>query len=74
MMAAWPRKARGSSRAAASFRSLGPECSTLANMAIRCVLTHSSNLTAESLDGLPWEVAGRVWQKLVNSYAIASTE
>lgn len=74
MVSEWPRKTRGSSRAAASFKSLGSGCSTLVDMAIQCVLTHSSNLTAESLDGLPWEIAGLVWQKLVNSYVVASTK
>lgn len=72
MTADWAWKTRGSSREAGSFRSLGSGCSSLVNMAIRCALFHSYDITAESLVGVPWEVASHVWQRLIDSYAIAS--
>lgn len=65
----WVWKAQGSSREAARFRSLGPGCSSLVNMAIRSALIHSININAESLEGLPWEVAKLLWESLVASYA-----
>ena len=36
-------------------------------MAIRSVLTNSSTLTAESLQGLPWELGRKLWQRIVRS-------
>lgn len=65
----WVWKTQGSSREVARFRSSGPGCSSLVNMAIRTALTHSFNITAESLEGLPWEVANLLWKRLVASYA-----
>lgn len=40
-------------------------------MAIRSVLFQSHGITAESLDGVPWEIASHVWRRLVDSYATA---
>ena len=54
---------------AARFRPSGPGCSSLVDMAIRSTLSHSSNITAESLQGLPWKVAELLWVRLVASYA-----
>ena len=65
----WLWKTQGSSREAAHFRSSGPGCSPLVNMAIRSALTHSFNITAENLEGLPWRVANLLWERLVASYA-----
>ena len=72
MTADWAWKTIGSSREARSFRSLGSGCSSLVNMAIRCALLYSYDITAESLVGVPWEVACQVWQRLIDSYAIGS--
>ena len=69
----WVWKTQGSSRGAACVRSLGPGCSSLVNMAIRSALTHSFNITAESLEGLPWEVANLLWERLVSSYALSDS-
>ena len=69
----WVWKTRGSSRDAARFRSPGPGCASLVNMAIRSALIHSINITAESFEGLPWEVAKLLWESLVASYAFILT-
>lgn len=63
----WVWKTQGSSREAARFRSSGPGCASLINMTIRSALIHSINITAESLEGLPWEVANLLWESLVAS-------
>lgn len=65
----WVWKTQGSSREAARLRSSGSGCSPLGNMPIRSALGHSFNITAESLKGLPWEVASVLWESLVASYA-----
>ena len=64
----WVWKAQGSSSEAARPRS-GPGCSSLVDTAIRSALGHSFNITAESLEGLPWKVAQLLWERLVASYA-----
>ena len=63
----WLRKTQGSSRKAARSRSLGLGCSSLIDMAIRSTLGHSSKISAESLEGVPWEVAGLLWERLIAS-------
>ena len=65
----WVWKTQGSSRDAARFRSLGPGCSSLVNMAIRSALIHSFHVSAECLEGVPWEVGKLLWESLVASYA-----
>ncbi|KAF6219327.1 hypothetical protein HO133_005152 [Letharia lupina] len=40
-------------------------------MAIRSALSHSFNITAESLEGLPWEVASLLWERLVASQLVS---
>ena len=63
----WLRKTQGSSREAARSRSLGLGCSPLVDIAIRSNLGHSSKISAESLEGVPWEVAGLLWERLISS-------
>ena len=65
----WVTKTQGSSEEAARPRLSGTGCSSLAKMAIRSALGYSINITAESLEGLPWEVASPLWESLVASYA-----
>ena len=66
----WVWRTHGSSREAARSRPSGQGCSSLVNMAIRSALGHSATMTAESLEGLPWEVASLLWESLVASYAV----
>lgn len=66
----WVWKTQGSSREAARLRSSGSGCSPLGNMPIRSALGHSFNITAESLKGLPWEVASVLWESLVASQLV----
>lgn len=61
----WVWETQGSFREAGHLGSSGPGCSSLAEMVIRNALTHSSNITAESLEGLPWKVANPFWERLV---------
>ena len=65
----WVWKTQGSSREAARIRSSDPGCPSLVNMAIRSALSQSFNISAESLEGLPWEVANLLWERLVALYA-----
>lgn len=65
----WVWKTQGSPKEAARSRSSVDGCSSLAKMAIRSILGHSILITAESLEGLPWEVASPLWESLVASYA-----
>ena len=65
----WVWKTQGSFREAARSRLSGLGCSSLVKMAIRSALVSSMNITAESLEGLPWGVANLLWQNLVASYA-----
>ena len=66
----WVWKTTGDSGEAAHFRSSDPGCSSLVNMAIRSAVTHSFNITAESLQGLPGEIAHLLWERLVALYAL----
>lgn len=68
MTADWVWKTKGSPREAVNFRSRGPGCSSLVNMAIRSVLYNSYSITPESLEGVPWELASVLWQQIVTSY------
>lgn len=68
MTADWVWKTRGSSTEAGRFVSSGPGCSSLFNMAIRSTLCNSFDITAESLNEVPWVVADPLWQRLVASY------
>lgn len=68
MIADWVWKTKGSSREAGRFRSIGPGCASLVNMAIRKVLKHSYDITPDSLRGLPWSIGKVLWQSVVASY------
>ncbi len=65
----WVWKTQGSSREAARLGSSDSGCSSLVNMAIRSALSQSFNLTAESLEDLPWDIAKLLWERLISSYA-----
>ena len=63
MTADWTWKTRGSSHEHGRFRSLGPGCSTLFNMATRSALLHGFSITPESLETLPWRVGQLLWRR-----------
>ena len=65
----WEWKTQGSSREKLRSVSSYTGCSSLVNMAVRSALVHSISITAETLEGLPWEIASRLWEQLVASYA-----
>ena len=65
----WEWKTQGSSREQSRSVSSYTGCSSLVNMAVRSALVHSISITAETLEGLPWEVASLLWEHLVASYA-----
>ena len=66
----WVWKTKGSLGEAAHFRPSGAGCSSLVEMSIRSAVTYSFNITAESLQGLPWEVAHLLWERLVALYVL----
>ena len=68
MTADWVWKTIGSTREAATFRSLGPGCASLENMAIRCALKNILSISVESLETLPWELGERLWQRILAGY------
>ena len=70
MTADWLWDTKGNPNRARIFRSRGPGCSSLVNMAIRSVLYNSYSITLESLEGVPWELASVLWQQIVASYDI----
>ncbi|MCJ1471622.1 hypothetical protein MMC13_000262 [Lambiella insularis] len=65
MRADWVWKTRGSTEEVALFRSPGPGCSTLRNMAIRKACLHVVSLTSDSLVGLDWQVGKGLWERIV---------
>lgn len=65
MTAEWAWRTIGSSREARRFRSKGPGCASLTNMAIRCALVNSLNITPESLKTVPWQVGKSIWDRIV---------
>ena len=67
MTADWVWKTIGSTREAASFRSIGPGCASLENMAIRSALSNILSITVESLETLPWDLAAKLWQRILAS-------
>ena len=70
MTADWFWKTKRSPGKARRFRSRGPGCSSLVDVAVRSVLDNSYSITPESLDGLPWELASVLWQRIVTLYDI----
>lgn len=65
MTADWVWKTIGSTREVANFRSLGPGCSSLENIAIRCALKNILSITVESLETLPWGLGEKIWQRIL---------
>ena len=63
MTADWTWKTRGSTHEHGRFRSPGPGCSSLFNMATRSALLHSFSITPESLETLPWRVGQLLWRR-----------
>ena len=68
MTADWFWKTKGSPREAGRFKLRCTGCSSLVNMAIRSVLYNSYSITSESLEGVPWELARVLWQRILVSY------
>ena len=64
MQADWVWKTLGSSSEVAHFKSIGPGCSTLKNVAVRSVVVNMDSVNAESLVTVPWSVAKDVWTRL----------
>ena len=65
MRADWVWKTRGSTVEIALFRSPGPGCSTLRNMAVRKACLNVVSLTPESLVGLNWQIGKQLWERIV---------
>ena len=65
MTAEWKWRTKGSTRIHGRFRSEGPGCSTLIDMAVRSCLMYSYDITSEVLEEVP-EYIGRVlWSHIV---------
>ncbi len=67
MAAHWVRKTRGSTNGARRFRSIGPGCASLEDMAIHSVVANSSSLTAEAMQEIPWFIAQKIWLRIKHS-------
>lgn len=65
MKADWVWKTLGSTSDLALFRSKGPGCASLQNMAIRSAAMNVISLTVESFEGMPWQVGKLLWQRIV---------
>lgn len=65
MTAEWAWKTIGSSRDAKRFRSRGPGCASLTNMAIRCAVANSLSITPKSLKTVPWQAGKGIWSRIV---------
>ncbi|MCJ1481892.1 hypothetical protein MMC06_002052 [Schaereria dolodes] len=65
MSAAWVWATRGMLSDIVTFRSPGPGCATMQEMAIRRIIMHASSLVVESLDAVPWQVAKKLWQMIL---------
>ena len=66
----WYWKTKGSPIKTQTLRSRSLGCSSLVHMATRSVLENSYNITPESLEGVPWELASMLWHHIVTSYDI----
>lgn len=64
MSADWVWKTQESTKGARRFRSIGPGCASLENMAIRSVVANSSSLTAEVMQDIPWLIAQKIWFRI----------
>lgn len=63
----WPLKTRGSATSLSYFRSPGPGCSSLLDIAIRACLVRSTWLTPALVGSLPWNLACKLWNELIKN-------
>lgn len=68
MTSEWVWKTLGSSQESGRFRSLGPGCASLSNMAIRSVMVNMMSVTVENLQGVPWHVGKKLWDRIRKWY------
>lgn len=68
MTSEWVWKTLGSSQESGRFRSLGPGCASLLNMAIRSVMVNMMSVTVENLQGVPWHVGKKLWNRIQKWY------
>lgn len=68
MTADWMWKTTGSTRAHGRFRSIGPGCDSLFNMALRSASLNSFSITAENLEILPWGIGQKLWECIRSRY------
>lgn len=68
MTSEWVWKTLGSSQESGRFRSLGPGCASLSNMAIRSVMVNMMSVTVENLQGVPWQVGKKLWDRIRKWY------
>jgi len=68
----WEWKARGRTKDIALYKSPGPGCSTLLDMAIRTACLNINDMTAETLRGVEWQIGKQLWKKLVAKYVTPS--
>lgn len=68
MTSEWVWKTLGSSQESGRFRSLGPGCASLSNMAIRSVMVNMMSVTVENLQGVPWHVGKKLWDRIQKWY------
>lgn len=64
MSTPWVQETIGCTNDARRFRSIGPGCASLEDMAIRSVVANSSSLTAEAMQEIPWLIAQKIWLEL----------
>ena len=68
MTSEWVWKTLGSSQESGRFRSPGPGCASLSNMAIRSVMVNMMSVTVENLQGVPWQVGKKLWDRIQKWY------
>jgi hypothetical protein len=64
----WMHTARGSTREVGKYRSLGPGCSSLLDMALRKASISIKYMDAETFEGIDWQIAQQLWKKIVAQY------
>ena len=67
MTAEWAWKTRGSIEEYEKYRQRNLGCDSFTKMAIRCFLVHCPNLTASSLEGLPWVYGKLLWDHIIKA-------
>ena len=66
----WKWKTRGSIREYCDYVSQSSGCSSLYDTAIRCCLSNSVDITAETLEEVPEAVGGALWDRLTTASVI----